>query len=309
MDKLIITCAVTGSTNIPSLNPNLPLTHREIADSAVAAAQAGAAVLHIHTRRDADGHPSFRVEDYRPILTSIKARCGAVIGITTPGSPALSQEDRLAHIGALKPELCSCLPGSVNYALHPRARAVTAWRHDWERPFLEASRDGLYRSTFADLERIGALCREHRVKPSWECFDLGHLYNLAFLLEEGLIDPPVHLELVLGALGGVGAEADVLVFLRNKAEALFGRGNFTWSTCGLLGPAAFTLAPLAISLGGHVRVGLEDTTYLRPGVLAESNAQMVAQVAALARACGREIAGPDEARSLLGLKGGDQAGF
>ncbi len=302
MEPIIITAAITGAATVPTLTPYLPETPRQIADSAVEAAESGAAVVHIHARHPDNGAPSADPEHFREILVSIKERCDAVINITTGGSPTMSIEERAANIGVFEPEMCSFNLGSMNFGLHPPLKKIKDWKYPWEPQYLEMSKDFVFKNTFADFEHLCALVKKHNVKPELEIYDVGHLYNLAFLIREKMVDLPVHLQFVMGVLGGIGTMPEDLTFLHRKACTLFGPENFTWSVCAV-GAGQFSLAPIAMTLGGHVRVGLEDNIYLKKGVLAESNAQLVAKAVRLAEEMDRVPATPDQARAILGLKG------
>ncbi|MCJ7819117.1 MAG: 3-keto-5-aminohexanoate cleavage protein [Syntrophales bacterium] len=305
----MITCCVTGGANVPSMSPYLPLTPQAIADSAVAAAEAGAAILHLHARDPGDGRPSHAIDHYRPALEEIKGRSPAVISLTMPGPPGVPLDERTAHLKAFSPEMAAFVPGSSNYAFHNRLNFVPEPRFEWERKFLEDSRSFVYANTFTDCEQLCQLFKGLRIRPEMELFGLSHLYNLAYLVEQQHIDLPLHLEFVMGLLGGVRAEAEDLIFMVNKAERLFGKNRFTWSLSGMIGFGRFDLFPLAVQMGGHVRIGLEDNVQIREGVLATSNAELVQKIVRLAEESGRPVAGPEQVRGILGLKGADQVGF
>lgn len=309
MQPLIITCSVTGGSNVPSMSPYLPLTPREITDSAVAAAKAGAAILHLHARNPQDGRPSNSPDDYRPVLTEIKTRCQAIVSLTTPGPPGVSLNERTTHLIEFSPEMAAFVPGSSNYAFHNRLGVIHDWRFAWEKEFLEASRGFVYVNSFADCEGLCDLLNRLQTRPEVELFGLSHLYNMAYLVEQGHMDFPLHLEFVMGLLGGVRAEAEDLIFMVNKAKRLFGSSNFTWSLSGMIGFGRFDLFPLAVQMGGHVRIGLEDNVYIQEGVLANSNAELVKKIARLADEMGRPVAGPEQARKILRLKGREKVGY
>ncbi len=309
MHPLIITAAITGGANVPSMSPHLPLTAEEIADSAVAAAEAGAAIVHLHARMPGTGQPTNDGDCFAPILAAVKKRSDAVISITTPGMPDVPVAQRMGNIARFRPEMAAFVPGSSNYSFHDRLAFISSYRHAWEKTFLEASRDFIYKNSFADCEYVCGLLQEHQVRAEVEIFGLSHLYNLAYLVERGLISPPLHVEFVMGLLGALRPEAEDLVFLKSKAEKLFGTENFTWSVSGMVGRGTFELMPLAIQLGGHIRVGLEDNIHLRSEVLATSNAQIVERHVRLASDIGREVARPADARRLLKLKGAASTGF
>jgi len=308
MQPLILTAAITGAATVPTLTPYLPHTPQEIADSAVEAAQAGAGIVHIHARRPEDGAPSAHPDHFREILVSIKERCDAVINITTGGSPTMPVQERAANVGVFAPEMCSFNLGSINFALHPPLKKIKKWRYEWEPEYLEMSKDFVFKNTFYDFEHLCNLVREYNCKPELEIYDVGHLYNLAYLVKEDMLRPPLHLQFVMGVLGGIGTMPEDLTFLHRKACTLFGEDKFTWSICGV-GSAQFNLAPVALSLGGHVRVGLEDNIYIKPGQLAKSNAELVEKAKCLASEYNRPLAGPRQVREMLGLKGIDQVSY
>lgn len=308
MEKLIITAAVTGSATTPSMTPYLPLTPRDIADAAIEAAQAGAAVVHIHARRPEDGLPSSNPDHFREILTRIKENSDVVICITTGGGVGMTLEERAAVVPLFKPEMCSFNMGSINFSLHTTGSAIREFKYPWEKQYLEGSRDFVFKNTFKDLEYLAGIARDSQTKPEMEVYDLGHLYNLDYLVSQGFMSPPLHMQFVMGVLGGVRGTPEDLTYLVRKAEGLFGKGNFTWSVIGV-GAAEINLSTMAIHMGGHVRVGLEDNIYIKRGELAKSNAQLVEKVVGLAATLDREIATPDEARRLLGVKGKDKVDF
>ena len=308
MEKLIITAAVTGAATVPSLTPYLPITPKQIADSAVEAAEAGAAIVHIHARRPEDGYPSAEIDHFREILTRIKAKSDVVICITTGGSARMTVEERAATVPVFKPEMCSFNLGSINFALHNVLPAVKEFRFPWEKEYLEMSKDFVFKNTFKDFEHLCAVTRENETCPELEVYDVGHLYNLDHLVRQGLMAPPLHIQFVMGVLGGIRGTPEDLVFLKTKAELLFGRENFTWSVIGV-GAAEINLSTMAIHMGGHVRVGLEDNIYLKKGVLAKSNAELVAKIVQLAGTLNRELATSGDARRILRLKGSENVGF
>jgi len=308
MDKLIITAAITGAATIPSLTPYLPLTPKQIADSAVEAAQAGAAIVHIHARRPEDGCPSSDPQHYREILERIKEKTDVVICITTGGSVLMTVAERASVVPLFKPEMCSFNMGSINFALHTSARYITEYKYPWEKPYLEMSKDFVFKNTFKDFEYLCKVTRENHTKPELEIYDVGHLYNLDHLMTEGLMKPPYHMQFVMGVLGAIRGTPEDLTYLVTKAQVLFGSENFTWSVIGV-GAAEINLSTMAIHMGGHVRVGLEDNIYIRRGVLAKSNAELVTKIVKLADMLNRDVATPDDARAILGLKGKDKVNF
>ncbi len=308
MQKLIITAAITGAATIPSLTPYLPLTPEQIADSAIEAAEAGAAIVHIHARRPEDGLPSSDPEHFRQILTKIKNNSDVVICVTTGGGVGMTVEERARAVPIFSPEMCSFNMGSINFALHTAIPAIKEFRFPWEKQYIEMSRDFVFKNTFKDLEYLAKITKENRTRPELEIYDVGHLYNLDYLVGAGLMTPPMHMQFVMGVLGGIRGTPEDLTYLVQRAQLLFGADNFSWSVIGV-GAAEINLSTMAIHMGGHVRVGLEDNIYLRKGVLAESNAQLVKKVVALAEVLDRPVATPADARSILGLKGKDKTGF
>ncbi len=308
MGELIITAAITGAATVPSLTPYLPLTPQQIADSAIEAAEAGAAIVHIHARRPEDGLPSSDLGHFREILTKISENSDVVICVTTGGGIGMTVEERARVIPVFKPEMCSFNMGSINFALHPALATIEEFRYPWEQRYLEASRDFVFKNTFRDLEYLGPLTTENATKPELEIYDVGHLYNLDYLVRAGVIRPPLHMQFVMGVLGGIRGTPEDLAYLVTRAQVLFGRQNFTWSVIGV-GAAEINLSTMAIHMGGHVRVGLEDNIYIRKGELAKSNAELVEKVVGLARTLDRPIATPDGARKILGLKGRDKVDF
>ncbi len=306
--KVIITCAVTGSIHTPSMSPHLPVTPDEIAREAVAAAEAGAAVLHLHARDPADGRPTPDPGVFMQFLPRIKQATDAVVNITTGGGAGMSLDERLAAPLAARPELCSLNLGSMNFGLYPMLGKYQEFEHEWERRHLEASRDFIFKNTFADIERIlkdlGEGCG---TRFEFECYDVGHLYTLAHFLDRGLAKPPLFVQTIFGILGGIGPEPDNLVFMRRTADRLFGDA-YEWSILAA-GRHQMGLCTMGAVMGGNVRVGLEDSLYIAKGALAEGNAQQVAKIRRIMEDLSLEIASPAEARQRLALKGGDDVGF
>lgn len=309
MDKLIITTAVSGSATFPSQTPYLPLTPEQIADAAVESCQAGSAVVHIHARQGPDGHPVSDPDVYHQILTSIKNRCDAVVCVTTGGHAGLNKEQRLAVVRALDPELASYSLGSLNFAIYPVAKHIKEFKYQWEKDFLETTKDFVFKNTFSDLQYFAQVMKEHGTKPELEAYDVGHLYNAAQLLKDGVLEMPFHLQFVVGMLGGIGASIDNLLYLKSTADKLFGSENYTWSVAGVGYPWQQYLATVALMMGGHARVGLEDNIFVDHRVLAESNVELVSKIVRIAKELGRQIATPDEARSILHLKGNNRVRF
>src|SRR6056297_3022008 len=294
MSKIIITCAVTGSIHTPSLSPYLPFAARDIEDQAVAAAGAGAAILHLHARDPETGRPSARAADYMRFLPGIRDRCDAVINITTGGSAVMSLDERLEGAMAAAPEMCSLNMGSMNFALYPMAARPREWRFDWEKPFLEDSDDLVFKNTPRDIGHVLREMGETRgARFEFECYDMGHLAMLRHFAERGLVEPPFFIQFVFGVLGGMAPAPESLRHMVHLADEYFG-DDYLFSVLAA-GRAQMPMAELAAGMGGHVRVGLEDNLYIDRGVLARSNAEQVARVRALVEAQGREVAGPDDA--------------
>ncbi len=306
--KIVITCAVTGSIHTPSMSPHLPLTPDEIATAAIGAAEAGATVLHLHARDPKDGRPSPAVEHFMAFLPRIKQSTDAVVNITTGGSATMSLEERLAGPLAASPEMTSLNMGSMNFGTYPMLDRPRAWKYEWETALLEASRSGIFRNTFADIERImKELGEGHGTRFEFECYDVGHLYSLAHFLDRGLYKPPVFLQLIFGILGGIGAEMDNLIHMKRVADRLFGE-DYLFSVMAA-GRHQIPFATQGAMMGGNVRVGLEDSLFIGAGELATSNAQQVAKIRRIVEELGMEVATPADARRMLALKGGDRVKF
>lgn len=305
--KVIISCAVTGAIHTPSMSPALPYRPEDIAAQAIAAAEAGAAILHLHARDPQTGAPTGDPEVFGQFLPQIKERTDAVINLTTGGSPAMAVDERLAAALRFKPEMCSLNMGSINFGLFPMAWKEREWQFDWEKPYLENSDDLIFRNTFRDIERILQLLDAHGTRYEHECYDIGHLYNLAHFLDRGLVKPPLFIQSVFGVLGGIGADPDNVLFMRRTADRLFG-DQYVWSVLAA-GRHQMPLISQAAMLGGNVRVGLEDSLYIGKGQLAQSNAEQVDKIRRILGELGLEPATPDEARQILALKGHDAVGF
>jgi 3,5-dioxohexanoate:acetyl-CoA acetone transferase len=299
--KVIVSCAVTGSIHVPTLSEYLPITPEEIADSAIGAAKKGAAIVHLHARDPANGRPSPDPEIFARFLPKIRHGCDAVINITTGGGQGMTLEERSAVARVFKPELCSMNMGSMNFGLFPVLDRVTEFKHSWERDHLEASRDFIFRNTFKDIERLITELGANGTKFEFECYDVGHLYNLAHFADRNLVQPPLFVQTVFGILGGIGPEAENLMHMKATADRLFG-DDYYWSVLGA-GRHQTSLVTMAAILGGSVRVGLEDSIYLAKGELAKSNADQVAKICRILTELSLEIASPEEARDMLGLKG------
>ena len=307
-NKVIITCAVTGSIHTPTMSDALPYTPDQIATQSIDAAKAGAAILHLHARDPKDGRPSPDPAVFMQFLPRIKESCEAIVNITTGGSVTMTVEERIAAALACSPEMCSLNMGSMNFALYPMAKRFKNWKFDWEEPYLLASDGNIFRNTFRDIERIYKLLGEgHGVKFEHECYDTGHLYNLAHCVDRGLFKPPIFLQLIYGILGGIGPEFDNLLFMKRTADRLFG-DQYHWSVLAG-GRHQIPFATMATMIGGNVRVGLEDSLYIGRGKLATSNAEQVAKIRRIIEELGYEVATATEARAMLGLKGADRVGF
>jgi uncharacterized protein (DUF849 family) len=305
--KVIITCAPTGAIHTPSMSPYLPVTAKEIASAAIAAAEAGAAILHLHARDPADGKPSQDPELFVPFLEEIKASTDAVINITTGGSPHMTVEDRMRPVMRFKPEVASLNMGSMNFGLFPMLDRYKDLKHEWERQHLENSRDLVFKNTYKDIETILRRGTDNGTRFEFECYDISHLYNLAHFLDRGLVKGPLFVQSVFGILGGIGGHPEDLMHMRRTADRLLG-DQYQWSILGA-GRNQIGLASIGAAMGSHVRVGLEDSLWMGPGKLAESSADQVRRIRTVLEALNLEIATPAEARKLLNLKGSHQVEF
>jgi uncharacterized protein (DUF849 family) len=305
--KVIITCAVTGAIHTPSMSPHLPVTPEEIADAAIGAAEAGAAIVHLHARDPKTGKPDQSPEAFAPFLKVIKQRADCVINITTGGAPTMLVDERVRPAAHYKPEVASLNMGSMNFGLYPMLERFKDFKHEWERPYLEGSRDRIFRNTFADIEYILTTCAENGTRFEIECYDIGHLYTLAHFVERGTIKPPLFVQSVFGLLGGIGPHPEDVAHMKRTADRLFG-SDYEWSVLGA-GRNQLPIAAQAAAMGGNVRVGLEDSLWIGPGKLAESSAQQVRLVRQIVEGLGLEIATPDDARRILTLKGADRVNF
>ncbi|MER9274091.1 3-keto-5-aminohexanoate cleavage protein [Mesorhizobium sp. M0643] len=296
--KAIVTCAVTGSIHTPSMSPYLPISEDDIVSQAIAAADAGATIIHLHVRDPETGRPSSDAERFERVVGRIRAGCDALLSITTGGSAQMSVEERLEAPIRLRPELCSLNLGTMNFALHPMALKERTWKHSWEKPFLEATRSSFFRNSFADMERIiGELADRFGTRFEFEAYDVGHLYNLAHLLDRALVKSKPFVQFVMGILGGIGADADNLSFMKQTATRLFG-DDIEWSALPA-GRSQMPLCTMAAIMGGNVRVGLEDNLWLAPGLLAESNAKQVEKITHILSELQIGVATPSEARRRL----------
>lgn len=308
-DKVIISCAVTGSVHTPTMSPYLPLTPDDIAQQAIDAAVAGAAILHLHARDPGDGRPTADPAVFDRFVPRIKAATDAVINITTGGSTRMTLDERLAYPLQAQPEMCSLNMGSMNFSIHPAARKIEQWRHDWEKPYIEGMEDLIFRNTFRDIARILKVLGEERgTRFEFECYDLGHLYNLAHFVDEGLIEGPLFIQSIFGILGGMGPDPENLMVMKTTADRLFGLENYRFSVLGA-GRHQMSLLTMGAVMGGNVRVGLEDSLFLGRGQLARSCAEQVHKIRRILEELSLEIASPDDARAMLGLKGRDAVAF
>lgn len=307
-NKVIITCAVTGSVHTPSMSPYLPFTPQQIVDDAVAAAQAGAAILHLHTRNPETGRPEQSIEGFMRFLPQIKQQTNAAVNLTTGGNPFLSVEERVKPAQLLKPEVASLNMGSMNFGLFPLVEKYgDKLKLDWEKPYLEGTRDNIFKNTFKDIEFILSVCSANETRFEFECYDISHLYTLAHFIDRGLVKPPFFVQSVFGILGGIGTHPEDVQHMKRTADRLFGR-DFRWSVLGA-GAHQLRVAAQAAALGGNIRVGLEDSLWAGRGKLATSSADQVRLVRQIIEGQGLEIASPDEAREILHLKGADAVGF
>ena len=304
--KVIITCAVTGAIHTPSMSPHLPVTAEEIIAESLNAAEAGAAILHLHARHP-DGRPDQSPEGFAAFLPRIKQGTNAVVNITTGGSPYMSVTERAAPAATHQPELASLNMGSMNFGLYPMLNRYKEFKYDWERAHREGSRDLVFRNSFKDIEYVLETCYGNGTRFEFECYDTSHLYNLAHFADRGLIKAPFFVQSVFGLLGGIGGHPEDVMHMKRTADRLFG-SDFRWSVLGA-GSNQFRIATQAAALGGNVRVGLEDSLWAGRGELATSNAIQVSKVRTILEGLGLQIATPDEAREILDLKGGDQVAF
>lgn len=299
---VIITCAPTGGIHTPTMSPHLPITPDQIAQASIEAAEAGAAIVHLHARNPETGQPDPRPELFADLMGRIKSRSDAVMNVSTGGGLGMTREERLRAAVAVSPEMASLNVGSLNFGIFPMAEKYSSWKHDWEPRFLEMTRDFIFKNTFADLEYVvKELWHGHGTRFEFECYDLGHLYNLAWLIDQGWLEPPFFVQLVFGVLGGVGADLANLHHMHTIAEKLFG-DSYEWSVLAA-GRHQMSFATQAALLGGNLRVGMEDSLYLGPGELTASNAHQVSKIRGIVESLGRTVATPAQARERLGLKG------
>ncbi len=305
--KVIISCAVTGAIHTPSMSPHLPVTPEEIAAASIAAAKAGAAIIHLHARDPVTGRPDQRPEAFKPFLSLIREGCDAVVNLTTGGSPYMTVQERIQPALVLQPEVASMNMGSMNFGLFPMLQRFKNFKHDWEQPYLEGSKDLIFRNTFRDIETALQELSVSGTRFEFECYDTAHLYNLAHFIERGLVKPPFFVQTVFGILGGIGPPPEDVMHMKRTADRLFG-ADYRWSVLGA-GRNQMPVAAMAAAMGGNVRVGLEDSLWIGPGKLASSNADQVLKVREILEGLGLEIATPAQAREMLALKGADQVNF
>ncbi|HWX50202.1 MAG TPA: 3-keto-5-aminohexanoate cleavage protein [Roseomonas sp.] len=304
--KVIITCAVTGAIHTPSMSPHLPVTAQEIAEAAIGAAEAGAAIVHLHARNPEDGRPDQTPEGFTPFLRVIKQRSDAVVNITTGGAPTMTIEERVRPAATHKPEVASLNMGSMNFGLFGMLNRFKDFKHQWEKDYL-SDKGIIFRNSFADIEYILTTCAENGTRFEFECYDTAHLYNLKYFHDQGIVKGPLFVQTVFGLQGGIGAHPEDVLHMKRTADRLFG-DNYRWSVLGA-GRNQLPIAAMAAAMGGNVRVGLEDSLWAGPGKLAESNAEQVRLARQVIEGLGLEVATPDEAREILALKGGDKVGF
>lgn len=311
MEKLIITAALTGAVTMPTQTPHLPITPQQLADEAVRSAEAGASSVHIHARNPEDGMPTSDLKVYGEIVSSIKQRSDVIICITTGGAVGADREKRIAVVPRFKPELASFNMGSMNFSIHPIAERYgdKDYKYPWEKGFILGTKENVFQNTFSDIEYFCQTMKQNGTRPECEAYDVGHIYNIAYLVREKLLQLPIWMQFVTGVLGGIGSSLEDIMYMKQTSDRLFDAQNYKWSVIGVGYPDEFKAAALAIMMGGHVRVGLEDNIFIEKKRLAKSNAELVEKVVRIAREFDREIATPDEARKILNLKGKDKVDF
>ncbi len=307
MAKVIITCAVTGSIHTPSMSPHLPVTPEEIIEAAIGAAEAGAAVVHLHARDPQNGRPDQSLEAFERFLPVIKQRSDVVVNLTTGGAAFMTVAERVAPAAHFQPEVASLNMGSMNFGLFPMLKRFKDFKHDWEPAMLEGSRDLVFRNTYKDIEYVLETLNAGGTRYEFECYDTAHLHNLHYFWREGIVKAPLFIQTVFGLMGGIGSHPDEIMHMKRTADRLFG-DNYVWSVLGA-GSAQMKVAAIAAAMGGNVRVGLEDSLWIGAGKLAQSNAEQVTRVRQIVEGLGLEIATPDEAREILALKGADRVNF
>ncbi len=308
-DRVIITCAITGATHTPTMSEFLPTTPDAIIEQAIGAAKAGAAIIHLHARDPETHRPTANLDIWLHILRSIRSETDAILNMTTGGSTFMSIEDRLLAPSTASPELCSCNMGSMNFGTYTMIEKYKGkWKFDWEEDYLEASRSAIFRNTFADIETILTTLGKGGTRFEFECYDVGHLYNLAHMLDRGLVETPMFLQLIVGTLGGIGPGPENLMFMKETADRLFGADSYQWSVLAG-GRHQLNMATMAATMGGNVRVGLEDSLYAGRGRLARSNAEQVTMIRGVIEGLTKDIATPADARRMLGLKGAEKVAY
>ncbi len=307
LDKVIITCAVTGAIHTPTMTPHLPITPDQITEAAIGAAEAGASILHLHARNPETGQPDQTPEAFARFLPRIKQGTNAVINITSGGSPFMTVEERVQPAAQFQPEVASLNMGSMNFGLYPLLNKYKEFKFDWEKTHLEASRDLVFRNSFKDIEYVLETCYGNGTRFEFECYDISHLYNLAHFADRGLVKPPFFVQSVFGLLGGIGTHPEDILHMKRTADRLFG-DQFRWSVLGA-GASQMRIAAQAAAMGGNIRVGLEDSIWAGKGILAKTNAEQVVLARKIIEGLGKTVATPDEAREILSLKGGDQVAF
>jgi len=305
--KVVITCAVTGAIHTPTMSPYLPITADEIAEAAIGAHEAGAAIVHLHARDPKDGRPDQRPEAFAPFLARIRKACDVVVNITTGGAPTMTVDERVKPCAHFKPEVASLNMGSMNFGLYPMLARFKEFKYDWEKPYLAGSDDRIFKNTFRDIQMILETCAANGTRFEIECYDIGHLYTLRHFADRGLVKPPFFIQSVFGILGGIGPHPEDVAHMKRTADRLFG-DDYVWSVLGA-GRNQLPIAAQSVALGGNVRVGLEDSLWIGPGKLAESNAQQVRAARQVIEGLGLEVASPGEAREILKLKGGAKVNF
>lgn len=307
INKCIINCAVTGGIHVPSQSPYLPITPEQIASEALDAHRAGAATVHLHARNPRTGQPTMDLDLFQQFCQEIKSKSDVVICITTGGAPTMTLEDRMSAIRRFKPELASINMGSFNFGMFPMMDKIDRYNNEWEKPYLEGSKDLVFKNTFSDQEQIFRILEENGTRPELECYDLGHLYNTAYWVDKGLLKPPLWIQLILGITGAIQPSIENLVFMKNTADKLFG-ADYVWSVLAA-GRYEFTLGSVGAMMGGCVRVGLEDNLYLNKGELAQGNGDMVTKMKRILNEFSIDCATAEEARKILELKGSSMTDF
>jgi uncharacterized protein (DUF849 family) len=305
--KVIVSCAVTGAIHTPTMTPHLPITPGEIAQEAIAAAEAGASSIHIHVRDPRTGEPTMDLGLFQEVCQEIHRKSDVIICITTGGAPTMTPEERMVAVKKFRPELATINMGSINFGLFHLIDRYKEYKWDWEKKYLERSKDLIFKNTFYDMERIFKTMKEYGTRPEMECYDVGHLYNTAYWTEKGTLEPPFWLQLIMGIMGALQPSVENLVFMKNTADKLFGK-DYIWSVLAA-GRHEFNLCTVGAIMGGNVRVGMEDNLYLARGELARSNAEMVQKMVRILNELGLEPATPGEARQVLKLSGKEKVGF